>query len=110
MARIGLKHTNEVPTRDKYTKVNMELGLVIDGREIPNAAVLGSALEDAVKLIQERIAESYRVVPARVETPADAVVTSNPTATQPVVAAQPAQATATQPASGLGFPPQYNAQ
>jgi hypothetical protein len=102
MAKLGLRHTSEVQTRDKYTKVNMELGMTIDGKEIPNAAILGSALEDAVKLIQERITESYQVVPARQDAPpVGAVVT--PTAlpvADPVAAAQ-----ASASHTGLGFPP-----
>jgi hypothetical protein len=78
MAKLGFKHTSEVQTRDKYTKCNFELGMTLDGRELPNAAVLGAALEDAVKLIQERITESYQVVPPRQEIPAEAVVTQMP--------------------------------
>lgn len=98
MARLGLKHTSEVATRDKYTKVNFELGMTVDGKEIPNAAILGSALEDAVKLIQDRITESYQVVPVRTEAlPTNAVVSE-------VVAPAPVATTAAQ-GSGLGFPP-----
>lgn len=111
MARLGFKHTSEVTTRDKYTKVNFELGMTVDGREIPNAAVLGSALEEAVKLIQDRITESYQVVPVRNEPPANAVVTENPElrlaqdaelvkVIEPAVPAAPLGS-----GSGLGFPP-----
>jgi len=78
MAKLGFKHTSEVQTRDKYTKCNFELGMTLDGRELPNAAVLGAALEDAVKLIQERITESYQVVPPRQEVPPTATVTQVP--------------------------------
>ena len=56
------------------------LDLFLDGREIPNAAVLGSALEEAVKLVQDRITESYQVVPVRNEPPANATVTQIPVA------------------------------
>ena len=103
MAKLGLRHTSEVQTRDKYTKVDFELALVLDGKEIPTAAVLGGALEDAVKLIQERITESYQVVPPRNDTaPAGSVVTQAPQVPQanPVAAAQASAAH-----SGLGFPP-----
>jgi hypothetical protein len=74
----------------------MELGLVLDGREIPNAAVLGSALEEAVKLVQDRITESYQVVPVRNEPPANATVTQIPVV-EPVAPVASS--------SGLGFPP-----
>ena len=52
-------------TRDKYTKVECEVGMTVNGRELPNMAILGAALEEAIKLIQERVTESYKVVPAR---------------------------------------------
>ena len=76
MARIGMKHTSEVQTRDKYTKAAFDLTLSIEGKELPTAAVLGAALEEAQKLIQDRIVESYQVVPPRNDVvPAGAVVT-----------------------------------
>ena len=101
MARLGLKHTSEVTTRDKYTKVNLELGLVLDGKEIPNAAVLGSALEDAVKLVQDRITESYQVVPARQDAaPANTVVSLNEN-----VVSEPTVVGGNATPGGLGFPP-----
>jgi hypothetical protein len=65
MAKHGLRTSFEMQTRDRYTKVNCELGLNVDGRELPNMEVLGGALEEASKLIQERVTESYKVVPPR---------------------------------------------
>jgi hypothetical protein len=38
----------------------------VDGKELPNMAVLGKALEEAIELIQNRVTESYKVVPERV--------------------------------------------
>lgn len=103
MAKLGLKHTSEAQTRDKYTKVNMDLSLVIEGKEIPTAAVLGDALEDAVRLIQERIAKSYEVVPARNDTPpANSVVTENAVVNAVLNPDTPVQPVST---GGLGFPP-----
>jgi hypothetical protein len=121
MAKLGFKHTSEVQTRDKYTKCNFELGMTLDGRELPNAAVLGAALEDAVKLIQERITESYQVVPPRQELPgnAEAVVTQVPVeAAKPTLGEQIAPVPVTVPVQpvtvpvqgGLGFPPGYTPQ
>lgn len=65
MPQIGLRHTFEMPTRNNYTKVNAEIGLKLDGRELPNTAVLGEALDKAVEMIEEHIKQSYKVVPER---------------------------------------------
>jgi len=67
MPKVGLRESFELMTRDKYTKINCEIGMTCDGRELPNMAVLGGALEEAIALFQERITESYKVVPARNE-------------------------------------------
>ena len=118
MAKLGLKHTSDIATRDKYTKVAFELGMVIDGREIPNASVLGAALEEAVKLIQDRITESYQVVPPRAEAPVPVVpVVPQPQQPQPVApmyhtakeqpVVAPVNTNPAQGQSGLGFPPGY---
>jgi len=48
------------------TKVDCEIGLKVDGRELPNLAVLGAALEAAVDRVQQIVTESYKVVPERV--------------------------------------------
>jgi hypothetical protein len=66
LAKVGLRQTFELETRNKYTKVNCEVGLSVDGRELPSMAVLGAALEEATQLIQDRVTESYKEVPARV--------------------------------------------
>lgn len=79
MAKLGLRHTSEMETRDRFTKVNFELGMTIEGKELPNASVLGDALEAAVKLINERIVESYKVVPPRPDgVPVGVSATQNP--------------------------------
>jgi len=67
MPKVGLRESFEMETRDKYHKVNCEVGMTVDGRELPNMSVLGAALEEAIKLIQERVTESYKVVPPRNE-------------------------------------------
>jgi len=65
LPKVGLRESFEMNTRDKYTKVECEVGMTVNGRELPNMAILGAALEEAIKLIQERVTESYKVVPAR---------------------------------------------
>src|SRR5215831_175126 len=65
MPKIGLRETFELETRNKYTKVNCEIGLSVDGRELPSMAVLGEALQLAVALIEGKVKESYEVVPPR---------------------------------------------
>lgn len=72
MAKTGVRHTSQLTTRDKYTKVDFELGMTVEGKELPSASVLGGALEEAAELIQKRVTESF-VVPPRVA-PTTAVV------------------------------------
>jgi len=73
MAKTGLKSSFELTTRTPHTKVACEVSFIVDGRELPNMAVLGEALEAAVILIQEKVTESYKEVPARVADPVAAV-------------------------------------
>ena len=47
-------------------KVECEIGLKVNGRELPNLAVLGEALEQAVETVQRIVTESYAKVPERV--------------------------------------------
>ena len=65
MPQMGMRESFEMPTRNAYTKVNCEVGLKVDGRELPNMAVLGEALEQAIEMIQEHVKKSYEVVPER---------------------------------------------
>jgi hypothetical protein len=69
MPNTGLRQEFEMTTRDRFTKVNCEIGMKVDGRELPNMAVLGAALEEAIELIRSKVTESYKVVPPRVDTP-----------------------------------------
>ena len=98
MPKIGLRESFELQTRDKYTKVQCEIGVTCDGRELPNMSVIGGALEEAIALFQTRITESYQVVPARkefeqVSNPAAAVAATvahvNEPAPAPVVTPKP---------------------
>jgi hypothetical protein len=66
----GLRTKFELQTRDRYTKVEAELGLKVIGKELPNMAVLGMALEKAVEVFEAIVAESYKAVPPRA-TPLD---------------------------------------
>jgi len=68
MPTTGLRQEFELNTRNDYTKVTAEVGLKVDGRELPSMEVLGSALEEAIELIKLRVKESYKV-PPRVATP-----------------------------------------
>ena len=60
MPQIGLRHKFELTTRSSYTKVNAEMGISLDGRELPNTAVIGEALDAALELFQEKITEFYK--------------------------------------------------
>lgn len=66
MPKTGLKQNFEMSTRSMYTKVDAELSLIVDGKELPSMTVLGGAVEEAIQLIQTRVTESYKTVPARV--------------------------------------------
>lgn len=61
-----LRQAFELETRNKYTKVNAEIAIVVEGRELPNLEVLGRSMEAAIALVQEKVTESYRLVPERV--------------------------------------------
>ncbi len=77
MPLTAVRQEFELETRDKYTKVKVEVLLKVDGRELPNGAVLGLALDDAIETIRKSIQESYKVPPriptAAQPTPAGAV-------------------------------------
>jgi hypothetical protein len=87
MPKTGLRASFDLETRNKYTKVDCEIGLNVNGRELPSMAVLGEALEKAIELIQNSITESYKVVPPRdVEVPKPVEQQPAPVATQEVAA------------------------
>ena len=65
MPEVGLNQKFELETRNRYTKVNASLTLKLEGRELPNMAVLGEALEEAILLVENKIKQSYQEVPAR---------------------------------------------
>lgn len=65
MPASGLRTEFDLRTRGLQT-VKCEVGIKIDGRELPNLAVMGDALEKAVELIQQHVTESYAKVPERV--------------------------------------------
>lgn len=71
MPKTGIRQTLELTTRNAYTKVECEVGMTVNGKELPNMAVLGAALESAIELIQQRVTESYKVVPPTVNVPSD---------------------------------------
>ena len=66
MPKSTLKQEFPMHTRNDFTNVDCEISISIDGRELPSLSVLGDALEAARELIQAKVTESYKVVPARV--------------------------------------------
>lgn len=56
----------ELTTRNQSTKIEAEISLKINGREIPNLSILGECVEQAIAAIQERVTESYKIIPERV--------------------------------------------
>lgn len=70
MPATKVSHEWKMKTRDNYTEVDTTLTIVVDGKELPNMGVLGGTLDELVEILQERIKESYKVVPERpVDTP-----------------------------------------
>jgi hypothetical protein len=67
MPKNAIRQEFELSTRGAYTKVECDISLSVNGRELPSLAVLGKALEDAVSLIQTVVSDSYKKVPERVE-------------------------------------------
>jgi hypothetical protein len=52
-------------TRGTYSTAEVVLTFTMNGRELPNADVIGEALESAMITIQNKVKESYQV-PERV--------------------------------------------
>jgi hypothetical protein len=67
MPKNAIRQEFELSTRSSFTKVECDISLSVNGRELPSLAVLGKALEDAVSLIQTVVSDSYKKVPERVE-------------------------------------------
>lgn len=66
MPKLKIAEEFKLVTRDRFTSVDCELSISIDGKELPNADVVGGALEKALTIISEHIQESYQKVPERV--------------------------------------------
>lgn len=66
MPKLKIGEEFKLQTRDRFTTVDCELNIMVDGKELPNMGVVGEALEKAITVIQESIAQSYVKVPERV--------------------------------------------
>jgi hypothetical protein len=82
MPSTGLRQQFRMNTRNQFTHVDAEVGLKVEGKELPNMAVLGDALEKAIELIQKAVTDSYKVVPPRVDTPMAEPYASRPPASE----------------------------
>jgi len=67
MPTNSLKQSFDLTTRNAFTKVECEIAMSINGRELPSMEVLGKAFETGILAIQNAVTESYKVVPERVE-------------------------------------------
>lgn len=65
MPKIALKQAFPLTTRNDYTSVQCEIGVTIEGKELPNLEVAGRALELALTQFKSAIKDSYKV-PERV--------------------------------------------
>lgn len=68
MPRHAVKKEVDLTTRG-FTKVQSEIAIRLDGKELPSLEVIGKAMDQAVELIQQIIQDSYKVVPPRTDTP-----------------------------------------
>lgn len=66
MPKLSIAENFEMTTRDRFTKVECEVTIKVDGRELPSAEVVGGALEKSITLITQHVQESYTKVPERV--------------------------------------------
>ena len=66
MPKLNMAQTFELELRDRYSKVECKIGIDCDGRELPNAEIIGSALERFITELQEHVKESFNKVPERV--------------------------------------------
>ena len=67
MPKSALKQTFDLTTRNAFTKVECEIGMTVNGRELPSLEILGKAFEAAILHMQEQVTDAYKVVPERVE-------------------------------------------
>lgn len=66
MPKTIIKESFDLATRNDYTKVECEVSISVDGKELPSTPVLGSATEAMIETLKQVVKESYRVVPERV--------------------------------------------
>lgn len=66
MPKMAVKEEFKLQTRDRFTTVDCELSMTIDGRELPSMAIIGEAIEKAMNEIQVSVTNSYTKVPERV--------------------------------------------
>lgn len=66
MPKTILKESFELATRTDYTKVECEVSIQLDGKELPSLNVVGTAVEEMIDTLKRVIKESYKVVPERV--------------------------------------------
>lgn len=52
-------------TRSEFTKVDCNITISVDGKELPNMPTIAKALEDAIEIIKQVVKDSYKV-PERV--------------------------------------------
>jgi hypothetical protein len=67
MPKSALKQSFDLTTRNAFTKVQCEIGMTVDGRELPSLEILGKAFEAAIIHMQGEVTKAYEVVPERIE-------------------------------------------
>lgn len=65
MPKTRMSEEFELSTRSEFTKVDCEVMIALDGKELPSMAIQGAALEAMLETLKAVIKESYKV-PARV--------------------------------------------
>lgn len=65
MPKTNMTEKFELSTRSEMTKVDCEVSITLDGKELPSMSVQGTALEAMLDTLRAVIKESYKV-PERV--------------------------------------------
>lgn len=63
MPQTKISEKFELSTRNEFTKVDCEVHIVMDGKELPSLPVLGAALEGMLETLKVVVKESFKVPP-----------------------------------------------
>jgi hypothetical protein len=65
MPAMNMNQEFDMTTRDRNTKVKVDMAVNVSGPELPNMDIVGAALEKCIELMRTEVAASYLKVPQR---------------------------------------------